>query len=184
MQGSIQWSGWRRRLRSSRRPSGPRPSRTARPAACAGCSARFSAATTKTTPAEGGHIACCSSFVPAKGGSEMFQLRRITDQVLDRGAKAAENFDLQEVRQRGNEVARKAYERSNDAARLAYDYAINHRKATTAVLLGTSIAAALIWMINKNGGYAAMRRKVMQRVRGSATRAPRSRRRVTQTATQ
>jgi hypothetical protein len=114
----------------------------------------------------------------------MFQLRRITDQVLDRGAKAAENFDLQEVRQRGNEVARKAYERSNDAARLAYDYAMNHRKATTAVLLGTGIAAALIWMVNKNGGYAAMRRKVMQRVRSSAARTPRSRRRVTQAASQ
>jgi len=114
----------------------------------------------------------------------MLQLRRITDQVLDRGAKAAENFDLQEVRQRGNEVARRAYERSNDAARMAYDYAMNHRKAASAVILGTGIAAALIWMINKNGGYAAMRRKVMQRVRGSTTRTTRSRRRVTQTASQ
>lgn len=114
----------------------------------------------------------------------MFKLGRIADQVLDRGAKAAENFDLEEVRQRGNEVARKAYERSNDAARMAYDYAMNHRKATTAVLLGTGIAAALIWMINKNGGYAAMRRKVMQRVRGSAARTTRSPRRVTQAATQ
>src|SRR4051812_50215760 len=114
----------------------------------------------------------------------MFQLRRITDQVLDRGAKAAENFDLQEVRQRGNEVARKAYERSNDAARSAYDYAMNHRKATTAVLLGTGIAAALIWMVNKNGGYAALRRKVMQRVRNSAARTPGARRRGTQGAAQ
>jgi hypothetical protein len=95
----------------------------------------------------------------------MLQLRRITDQVPN----------LAEVRKRGNEVARSAYERSNEAARMAYEYAMNHRKATTAVLLGTGIAAALIWMVNKNGGYPAMRRKVLQRVRRPAVR---SRRRV------
>jgi hypothetical protein len=112
----------------------------------------------------------------------MLQLRRITDQVLNRGAKAAENFDLQDVRQRGSEVARQAYERSNEAARMAYGYAMNHRKATTAVLLGTGIAAALIWMVNKNGGYSAMRRKVLQRVRGTTSAKTRSRRRVSQAA--
>ena len=97
----------------------------------------------------------------------MLQLRRITDKVPN----------LAEVRQRGNEVARSAYERSNEAVRTAYDYAMNHRKAATAVLLGTGIAAALFWMVNKNGGYTAMRKKVIQRVRRPSTRT-RSRRRV------
>lgn len=111
----------------------------------------------------------------------MLQLRRITDQVLNRGATAADSLGsgLEEVRERGSEIARRAYHRSNEAARTAYEYAMNHRKVTTAVLLGAGIAAALIWMVQRNGGYQAMRRKVLQRVRGTSTRI-RSRRRVAQ----
>jgi hypothetical protein len=116
----------------------------------------------------------------------MLQLRRVKDQVFNRraGDKLAGGLDevrerVQEVRERGGEVAQKAYERGNEAARMAYDYAMNHRKATTAVLLGTGIAAALIWMVNRNGGYTAMRRKVLQRVRSPSSR-PRARRRTAQ----
>lgn len=110
----------------------------------------------------------------------MLQLRRITDRVLNRGAAAADQLraSLPEVRQRGNELARSAYDRSSEVSRMAYDYAMNHRKATTAVLLGTGIAAALFWVVSRNGGYQAMRKKVLQRVRGSASTRSRSRRRV------
>lgn len=97
----------------------------------------------------------------------MLQLRRITDQVLNSGATI------------GNEIAHKAYERGNEAARTAYAYAMNHRRATGAVLLGTCIAAALIWMLQRNGGYQAIRKKVQQRVGDTSTKA-RSRRRVAQ----
>ena len=112
----------------------------------------------------------------------MLQLRRITDRVLNRGAAAADQVgsSLTEVGQRGNELARSAYDRSSEVSRRAYDYAMNHRKATTAVLLGTGIAAALLWVVNRNGGHQAMRRKVLQRVRGTASRT-RSRRRSPQT---
>jgi predicted Rdx family selenoprotein len=111
----------------------------------------------------------------------MLQLRRIADQVVNRGASAAEEAgkSLSEARERGREVARSAYDRSNEAARMAYDYAMHHRRATTAVLLGTGIAAALIWMVQRNGGYAAMRKKVLQRVRDTSS-GTRSRRRVAQ----
>jgi hypothetical protein len=114
----------------------------------------------------------------------MLQLRRITDKVLNRGTAAADQLrdSLPEMRQRGNELARSAYDRSSEVSRMAYDYAMNHRKATTAVLLGTGIAAALFWVVNRNGGYQAMRRKVLQRVRGSASNRARSRRRVANTA--
>jgi hypothetical protein len=115
----------------------------------------------------------------------MLQLRRVKEQIFTRraGDKLAGGLEearerMEEVRERGSEVARKVYDRGNEAARMAYDYAMNHRKATTAVLLGTGIAAALIWMVNKNGGYTAMRRKVLQRVRGTASTRSRSRRRV------
>src|SRR5688572_16408429 len=97
-------------------------------------------------------------------------MRRITDRIREQVPS------LDDVRERGSEVARSAYERSNAAARTAYDYAMNHRKTTTAVVLGAGIAAALLWMVNKSGGYAAMRRKVLERVRAPAK--SRSRRQV------
>jgi len=102
------------------------------------------------------------------------QLRRITDQVLNRGATAANSLGsgLEEARQRGNV-----------AARIAYAYAMNHRRATAAVLLGTGIAAALIWMLQRNGGYQAVRKKVLQRVRGTSSKT-RSRRKVAQASPQ
>lgn len=91
------------------------------------------------------------------------QLRRITDRVVQTGTSAAEQAGktVTEVGKRGNE-----------AARTAYRYAMNHPKATAAVVLGTGVAAALIWMMRRSGGYSAMRRKVLQRVRSS----PRSQR--------
>ena len=108
----------------------------------------------------------------------MLQLRRITDQILNRGASATASLGgLEEVRERGNEIARRAYHRGNEAARTAYALAMNHRRATAAVLLGTGIAAALIWMLQRNGGYQAVRKKILQRVQGTSTKT-RSRRRV------
>jgi hypothetical protein len=112
------------------------------------------------------------------------QLRRITDRVWNEGSRVAESAGagIADARSRGYDMARSAYSRGNDAARLAYEYAMNHRKATTAVVLGAGIAAALVWMINRNGGYPAIRRKVLQRVRGTQSQA-RARRRAG-TATQ
>jgi hypothetical protein len=88
------------------------------------------------------------------------QLRRITDRMVQTGSQAAEQAGkgLVEARKRGNE-----------AARSAYGYAMNHPRTAAAVVLGTGVAAALIWMIRRNGGYSAMRRKVLQRVRGTRT---------------
>ena len=111
----------------------------------------------------------------------MLQLRRVTDQVFNRragdklAAGLAEVRDqvrerVGEVREQGTKVARKAYQRSNDGARMAYGYAMNHPKATAAVVLGAGLAAGLLWMVQRNGGYAAMRRKVLQRVRGAGSR--------------
>jgi hypothetical protein len=83
-------------------------------------------------------------------------LRRITDRVVQGGARAAEQAgkSLTEVGKKGNE-----------AARSAYGYAMNHPKASTAVVLGTALAAGLVWMMQRNGGYSATRRKVLRRVR-------------------
>ncbi len=101
-------------------------------------------------------------------------LRRITDRVMETGSSAASQAGkgLTEVGKGLSQAGR----RGNEAARGAYGYAMNHPKATAAVVLGTGVAAALIWMLQRNGGYAATRRKVLQRVRSNGT--TRSRRRV------
>jgi hypothetical protein len=85
--------------------------------------------------------------------------RRLTDRVVQTGASAYEQAGktLTEVGKKGNE-----------AARGAYGYAMNHPKATAAVVLGAGVAAALIWMLQRNGGYSATRRKVMRRVRAKS----------------
>lgn len=87
-------------------------------------------------------------------------LRRITDRVVRAGSSAAEQAGkgLTEAGRKGNE-----------AARSAYGYAMNHPKATAAVMLGTGLAAALIWMMQRSGGYTATRRKVLRRVTGSSS---------------
>jgi hypothetical protein len=115
----------------------------------------------------------------------MLQLRRITDQVFNRragdklaGGLAEVRDRMEEVREQGSKVARKAYQRGNEGARMAYGYAMNHPKATAAVVLGAGIAAGLVWMVQRNGGYAAVRRKVLQRVRRTAATKSRSRRQV------
>jgi ElaB/YqjD/DUF883 family membrane-anchored ribosome-binding protein len=111
----------------------------------------------------------------------MLQLRRATDQIFKRRSTDKLATSLAEVRdqvrgrmseasEQGAKVARKAYEQGNEGARKAYDYAMNHPKAMAAVVLGAGVAAGLLWMIQRNGGYAAMRRKVLQRVRGSSSR--------------
>lgn len=86
-------------------------------------------------------------------------LKRITDRVMQSGAAAAE-----QAGRRLGEVGRAG----NEAARGAYRYAMNHPRSTAAVVLGTAAAAALIWMLQRSGSYAATRRKVQKRVRQAA----------------
>jgi hypothetical protein len=97
---------------------------------------------------------------PLRRATDAHPFRRITDRVVQTGAAAAE-----QASKRLTEVGKK----SNEAARNAYGYAMSHPKATAAVVLGTGVAAALIWMLQRNGGYSATRRRVLKRVRSTAT---------------
>jgi hypothetical protein len=47
-----------------------------------------------------------------------------------------------------------------------YKTAMNHPKASAAVVLGTGAAAALLWLAKRNGGFAALHQEVLGRVRG------------------
>lgn len=97
---------------------------------------------------------------PLRRTTDQQPLRRITDRVVQTSAAAAE-----QAGRRLTEVGKKG----NEAARNAYGYAMNHPKTTAAVVLGTGVAAALVWMFQRNSGYAATRRKVLKRVRSTAT---------------
>ena len=114
----------------------------------------------------------------------MLHLRRVTDQVFNRRAtdRAAQAIStgVEQVRDQGAKIARQGYERSSEAARSAYGYMMNHPKSATAVVLGTAVAAGLLWFMQRNGGYSAMRRQVLQRVRANG--GTRARRRTTQAA--
>jgi ElaB/YqjD/DUF883 family membrane-anchored ribosome-binding protein len=109
----------------------------------------------------------------------MLQLRKVKDQVFNRRATdrvtQAITEGVEQVRDQGSKIARQTYERSGEAAKSAYGYVMNHPKSTTAVVLGTAVAAGLWWFVQRNGGYNAVRKQVLQRVRGAAARS-RSRR--------
>lgn len=94
----------------------------------------------------------------------MLQLRRITDRVAKTGEAATDQLAEQLA------VASK---RGNEAAKSTYGYVMNHPKSTAAVVLGTAVAAGLWWFVQRSGGYNAVRRQVLQRVRGAGSRSQR-----------
>ena len=91
----------------------------------------------------------------------MQQLRRITDRVAKTSQAATDQVaeQLAVISKRGNK-----------AAKSAYGYVMNHPKSATAVVLGTAVAAGLLWFMQRNGGYNATRRKVLDRVRDTRSR--------------
>ena len=91
----------------------------------------------------------------------MQQLRRITDRVAKTGQAATDQV-AEQLAVMGK--------RGNKAAKSAYGYVVNHPKSATAVVLGTAVAAGLLWFMQRNGGYNATRKQVLQRVRGAASR--------------
>ena len=46
-----------------------------------------------------------------------------------------------------------------------YTTAMNNPKTASAVLLGTGVAAALIWLATRNGTFGEMRKRILGRVR-------------------
>ena len=54
-----------------------------------------------------------------------------------------------------------------------YTTAMNNPRATSAVVLGTSVAAALLWIASRNGTFGEMRKKILARVRRAPSRSRR-----------
>ena len=68
----------------------------------------------------------------------------------------------------GSEAARTGFNN-------VYTTAMNNPKAATAVVLGTGVAAALLWLASRNGTFGDMRKKILARVRRAPTRSRRVR---------
>jgi hypothetical protein len=66
---------------------------------------------------------------------------------------------------------------ASDSARYAYSYAMNHPKASAAVVLGTGVAAALLWIVQRNGGFRSIYQQTLGRVRAKPALRTRSRER-------
>jgi putative flippase GtrA len=49
-----------------------------------------------------------------------------------------------------------------------YSKAMNHPRTATAVVLGTGVAAALLWLANRSGTFRAKRKETLERVRKPA----------------
>jgi hypothetical protein len=95
----------------------------------------------------------------------MLELRRITDRIpLRRATDKVVQAGSQAVDQAAKGLS-EAGRRGNEAARGAYSYAMNHPKSAAAVVLGAGVAAALLWLAKRNGGYRAVREQVVKRVR-------------------
>jgi hypothetical protein len=92
----------------------------------------------------------------------MQQLRRITDRVARTGQAATDQV-AEQLAVMGK--------RGNRAAKSAYGYVMNHPKSATAVVLGTAMAAGLLWFMQRNGGYNEVRKQVLDRVRDTKSRA-------------
>jgi hypothetical protein len=92
----------------------------------------------------------------------MQQLRRISDRVARTGQAATDQV-AEQLAVMGK--------RGNKAAKSAYGYVMNHPRSASAVVLGTAVAAGLLWFMQRNGGYNAVRKQVLDRVRDKSSRA-------------
>jgi hypothetical protein len=61
-------------------------------------------------------------------------------------------------------------EAAKSGASALYSTAMNNPKAATAVVLGTGVAAALIWAVSRNGTFQSVRKQVLGRVRKAPAR--------------
>ncbi|OAI52388.1 hypothetical protein AYO46_05690 [Betaproteobacteria bacterium SCGC AG-212-J23] len=66
-------------------------------------------------------------------------------------------------------------EAAKDGWNSVYGKAMNHPGAAAAVVLGTGVAAGLLWLANRNGTFSKKRKQIEARVRRAPARAKRSR---------
>ena len=95
------------------------------------------------------------------------QLRRWTDKV--------DGAMLRRWSDRASDGLKATGEATKSGIGTVYTQAMNHPKTAMAVMLGTGVAAAILWIARRNGTFAATHRKTVARVRRAPTRSRRSR---------
>ena len=95
------------------------------------------------------------------------QLRRWTDKV--------DTAMLRRWSDKAQDGLKVTGEAARNGVNTVYTTAMNSPRATAAVVLGAGVAAAVLWLVNRNGSYSSKRRQTLARVRKAPTRARRSR---------
>jgi hypothetical protein len=103
------------------------------------------------------------SFAPAGLSAErriktMLDLRKFSNQAARTGSNVVEKI---------GEGLNYAGRNASEGARCTYNYAMNHPKASAAVLLGAGVAAGLLWLVQRNGGFRSIYRQTVSRVRAA-----------------
>src|SRR5256885_3372278 len=86
------------------------------------------------------------AFAPiglSKGGTMLGQLKVFSNKAVDTASDA------------GNT----AYDATRNGLNTIYRVAMNNPKTTAAVVLGTGVAAGLIWLVQRNGGLHPLRQR-------------------------
>ena len=86
------------------------------------------------------------------------QLKTFSDKVRP-GLKTTQDYARQGV-EKGVANAKQGWNN-------VYTVAMNNPRATAAVLLGTGVAAALLWIASRRGTFSALHKKVMARVKSA-----------------
>ena len=95
------------------------------------------------------------------------QLRRFTDKV--------DTAMLRRWSDKAQDGLKITGEAAKNGVSTVYSTAMNSPKATAAVVLGAGVAAAVLWLVNRNGTFASKRRQTLERVRKAPKRARRAR---------
>lgn len=93
------------------------------------------------------------------------QLRRWTDKV--------DTEMLRRWSDKAGSGLKATGEAAMNGAGTVYTKAVNNPRAATAVVLGAGVAAAILWLVNRNRTLSSHRRQALARVRRAPKRATR-----------
>jgi hypothetical protein len=93
------------------------------------------------------------------------QLRRWTDKV--------DGDMLRRWSDKANSGLKVTGEAAKDGFNSVYSTAMNSPKASVAVVLGAGVAAAVVWLVKRNGTFTARRKQTLARVRSAPKRSSR-----------
>lgn len=95
------------------------------------------------------------------------QLRRLSDKI--------DTDMLRRWSDKANDGLKVTGEAAKNGINTVYTSAMNSPRTAAAVVLGAGVAAALLWLANRNGAFSSKRKQVLNRVRGKPARSRKAR---------